>query len=117
MLSANSLRLAAEALRAIAHDLDQASGEPSTITSTDATRTAQGASGNGASGSLSEAALTELREQILEIIRRRVTNNAGPAALTIKEIFARFSANTVRDLTTHNVAAALAALREAFPPQ
>jgi hypothetical protein len=117
MLSASTMRLAAEALRAIAHDLDQATGNASTTVPADFGQPPPGSSGDGAAKPLSADELVTLREQILEIIRHHVTNNAGASALTVKQIFARFSANTVRDLTTHNLAAALAALREAFPPQ
>jgi hypothetical protein len=106
------LRLAAEALRAIANNLDCATGAPSTITSTDPTETTP-----ATAKALSVDELVGLREEILSIIRNNVTDNIGPAALAVKEIFARFSANNVRDLTTHNVAAVLAALREAFPPK
>jgi hypothetical protein len=112
ILSQPTLHLLAEALRALATELDQAgTGEVGTPAAKPA-----GANGAGTTApkSLSTDALAEVRKQALEIIRTALDSDPAGAAAKVQTVLGRFRAARVSELTDADVAPALDALRVAI---
>lgn len=107
MFSATTLALLAEALRALAADIDQSA----TVDVATTTKKA----GNGAVPSpLSPDGLAELRKHALAIIDAALKSDPIGATELVKETLGKFGASRVSDLTEANANLALDALQAAF---
>jgi hypothetical protein len=106
MFSSSTLALVAEALRALASDIDQSATGDSTVTAK---------ADNGAAPSpLSSDGLAEIRKSALAIIDTALKGDPVGATELVKETLAKFGAARVSDLTAANANLALDALRTAF---
>jgi hypothetical protein len=117
ILGPATLALLADALRAVAADLDRQREEimPWHEQPTNPEPEATTIEPTDSNQRLTDEEITAIRAQALDIIRATLTDAPASTAERVASILSRFNARRVSELTAITAPQALQALREAFP--